>query len=252
MFAWLTPELRGQLIDGAVITIALTVLTSVASLALGLLAALGRLSNRPLRRRVAGIYVEIFRNVPALILVIFFAFAIPNVVDATTRRTIFFSNPIIDALGDLTGLAIPYFGIAAGLALSLNSGAHLAEIFRSGFSAVPTSRIDAARSLGTSHGAALRQLVVPTGTYIAFPAISNRLIHNMKNTSLASFVAVPELFQAIQGLITRTFRATDLLVLAAILYLILSTVMTVGLRLIEGWLARRDGIAPAGEGSVRV
>ena len=71
--------------------------------------------------------------------------------------------------------------------------------------------------------------------------MSNRLIHNLKNTSLASFVAVPELFQVIQGSITRTFRATELLIFAAILYLLLSTVMTAGLALIERRLGKVQG-----------
>lgn len=245
---WLTPQVQEQLIEGLIATLGLTIVTTITSLTLGYWAALGRSSNRPMLRKIAGGYVEIFRNVPALILVIFFAFAVPNLFPIELRRPIFFSNPLADTLGDFTGFPIPYYGAAAALALTLNTGAHLAEIFRSGFASVPASRVDAARSLGASYSAALRAVVAPIGIRIAFPAISNRLIHNLKNTSLASFVAVPELFQVIQGSITRTFRATELLLFAAILYLVLSTVMTFGLRLIERRIGRVQGASTEGLG----
>ncbi len=241
MLDFLTPDLRESLLEGLAITIGLVIVTSLTSLALGFWAGIARSSDRRVRRKVAGIYIEIFRNVPALILVIFFAFAIPNIVPINPRRTIFFNNPVVDLLGDLTGVPIPYYLFAAALALTLNTGAHLAEIFRSGFNSVPVSRVDAARSLGASQIDALRAVVAPIGIRIAFPAVSNRLIHNLKNTSLASFVAVPELFQVIQGEITRTFQATSLLLLAAVMYLVLSTVMTAGLKLIERRLGRVHG-----------
>lgn len=241
MFDWLTPELIDQLLDGLAITVGLTIVTSLTSLALGYWAALARSSGRPIRKRIAGIYVEIFRNVPALILVLFFAFAVPNIVPLESRRTIFFNNPVENLLGDLTGVPIPYYLAAAALALTLNTGAHLAEVFRSGFNSVPVSRVHAARLLGASQLDALRAVVAPIGVRIAFPAVSNRLVHNLKNTSLASFVAVPELFQVIQGEITRTFQATSLLLLAAVMYLALSSVLTAGLKLIERRLGHVQG-----------
>lgn len=241
MFDWLTPELRADVIDGLIITVGLTIVTSVTSLALGYWAALARSGNRPVQRRVGAVIVETFRNIPALILVLFFAFAVPNVVPLDPRRTLFFDNPVFDALGSITGVPIPYYLAAAALALTLNTGAHLAEVMRAGFNSVPVSRVDAARSLGTSQLTALKDVVAPIGIRIAFPAISNRLIHNLKNTSLASFVAVPEFFQVVQGEITRTFQATTLLLFAAGMYLALSTVMTLGLRLIERRLGQVQG-----------
>jgi len=237
---WLTPEVREQLVDGVLVTVWLTLLTSLGSLVLGVLAALGRSSPTRWKRRLAGMFVETFRNIPALILIIFFAFAVPNVVSPERRKALFFDNEIVDGISSITGLPLPYYAIAAGFALTLNTAGHMAEIVRSGFGSVPASRVDAARSLGASHGAALRTVVIPHGIRVAFPAISNRLIHNMKNTSLASFVAVPELFQVIQGSITRTFRATEFLFLAALLYLSLSSVMTVGLSGLGRWLWRKQ------------
>ena len=244
MFDFLTPDVRETFIDGLILTVGLTILTSLTSFALGYWAALGRSGENRLRRLSAGGIVEIFRNVPALILLIFFAFAVPNLFPFDLRRTIFFNNPIVNTLGDVIDVPIPYYAIATVLALTLNTGAHLAEIMRSGFVAVPVNRLDAARSLGASDHEALRAVVAPIGIRLAWPGISNRLVHNLKNTALASFVSLPEFFQLVQGTITRTFRATDLLVFAAIVYLILSTVLTLVLTLIERRLGNVGGINP--------
>ena len=232
MLDWLTPGIQSQVLDGLVVTLWLTAITSVAAIIVGYRAGLALLGDNRLGHVVAATFVQIFRNVPALILVIFFGFAVPNVVPLDARQTLFFDNDVVDLVGSLTGVPIPYYAMAATFALTLNTGAHLAEIFRSGFSSVPQSRIDVARSLGASHADALRSVVAPIGIRIAFPAVSNRLIHNLKNTSLASFLAVPELFQVVQSSISRTFRATDILVFAALLYLALAFALSILLSLI--------------------
>lgn len=224
--------------NGVAVTVVLAVLTSVAAMTVGLVAAIGRRSRRRFVPQVAGGFVELFRNVPALILMIFFAFAVPNVFPADLRRTLFFDNAAVDLLSTITRLPIPYYGIAAATALTLNTGAHLAEILRSGMDAVPGDRIDAARSLGASARTAYFSITIPDGLRIAFPGVTNRLVHNLKNTALASFVAVPDAFNRIQGLITRTFDATNLLIAAAVIYLALATALEFGLHRIERSLWR--------------
>lgn len=235
---WLTPAIREQILEGALITIGLTVLTSILALTVGTIAALARRSTKPAVRRPATVAIELFRNVPALIWVIFFAFAVPKVLPPDARKTVFFDNPAMDFVGDITGLPLPYYAIGAGVALVLNTGAHLAEIIRSGMHAVPIERLEAARSLGATSLTAARTVLVPDAIALSFPAISNRLVHNLKNTALASFVAVPDLFGAIQGSITKTFRASELLVIAAVMYLLLSSGLALVLRLIESRLWR--------------
>ena len=125
---WLTAELSGEIARGVVVTVALTLITSVLSFAVGVLAAIGRRSSHVWTRRISAGFVEIFRNVPALILLIFFAFAVPNVFPADLRRTLFFDNVVVDALGMITTLPLPYYAIAAIVALTANTGAHLAEV----------------------------------------------------------------------------------------------------------------------------
>ncbi|MDA3041020.1 MAG: ABC transporter permease subunit, partial [Actinomycetota bacterium] len=186
----------------------------------------------------ATVFVEIFRNVPALILLIFFAFGLPNLLPADSRRTLLFANPVVDAVSSVTSLPVPYYAFAAILALSLNTGAHLAEILRSGMDAVPAERIEAARTFGASSRTACRTITVPDGVRIAFPGISNRLVHNLKNTALVSFLAVPDAYHQIQAVITETFEATELLLFAAGLYLALAALLELGLRRIKSALWR--------------
>lgn len=235
---WLTGELGAEIASGVVVTIVLTLITSVAAFAVGLTAAIGRRSRHRWARRLAGTFVEIFRNVPALILLLFFAFAVPNLFPADIRRTLFFNNWLVDVAKTVTSLPLPYYAVAAVVALTANTGAHLAEVLRAGMDAVPESRVDAARSLGASARTAYFTVTIPDGVRIAFGGVVNRLVHNLKNTALVSFVAVPDAFAEIQGAITETFVATDLLVFAALVYLTLATLLEFGLRRIEAALWR--------------
>ncbi len=242
MPSWLTPDVVDRLIDGTALTVAITVATCLSSFLVGLGLASARMVGPTWLRRPAVAAIEVFRNVPALIQIIFFAFAVPNVVPFEQRRTLFFDNPVVDGLGAISGVPIPYYLAAAALALTLNTGGHLAELIRAGMQTVPVEQFEAARSLGASRLSATRTVLIPGGVRAGFPAISTRLVHNMKNTALVSFVAVPDLFQVIQGSVTKTFRATEFLLLAALLYLALSAVMTFGLGRIESWLWRGRSI----------
>lgn len=247
-----TAEVFGDLAGGLVVTVVLTLITSALSVLLAIGLAAWRLSGIPAIRRSAGAFIEVFRNVPALIQIIFWAFAVPNLVPAAARAGIFFDNPVIDGLVTITGLPVPYYAVAATIGLTLNTSAHLAEVLRAGIGAVPSERVDGARTLGADPRTVYLTVVLPTAVRTSFPAISTRLVHNMKNTALASFVAVPELFNAIQGSINKTFQATQYLTLAALLYLGLSAVMSVALDRVDRRLHRWPAATaerPASSGS---
>jgi polar amino acid transport system permease protein len=237
-FDWLSVETAQLLLNGLWLTVALTAITSLLSLAVGVGVGTLRMSRRRWVRRMAGVFIEIHRNVPALVLIIFWAFALPNLVPDASRRTVFFDNWIVDGLGQLTGLAIPYYMLAAVLALSANTGAYLAELFRAGVGTIPQEHVDAARSLGASRRVVFGVIILPQGLRAAFPAISTRLIHNMKNTALVAFVATPEFFHSTQTAISRSFRAAELLFLAAVVYLALSLSFATLLRRVERRMER--------------
>ena len=229
----LTPETVSLLLAGLTLTIALTVVTSITSFVVGIGVGTLRLSANRLIRSAAGTFVEVFRNIPALIQIIFWAFAFPSLFPADTRMFLFFDNSVMTWLTTVTGLSLPYSALAACFGLTLNTGAHMAELFRAGVGTLPRERIETARLLGAGTLALFWWVLLPGGVRAAFPAITTRLIHNMKNTALASFVAVPEFFQTVQASITQSFRAVEFLTIAAVVYLLLSTVMAGLLRRVD-------------------
>jgi polar amino acid transport system permease protein len=219
---WLTPEIVSLLVRGLLVTVVLTVITSAAALVLGVGIGWLRLSASPFGRAMAIGYVEVFRNVPALVAVIFWVYALPNAFDPETRRALFFDNPFINGLGRLTGLSIPYYAVGAAIGLTLNTSAYIAELFRAGVGTLAREHLEAARSLGASSKSAFWNVLLPQGLNAASPALVTRLVHNLKNTALAGIVAVPEFFKAVQTSITRSFHAVELLLLASVCYCLLS------------------------------
>ncbi len=233
---WLTPETVNLLIKGLWLTLWLTLITSVLSLAMGVGIGALRIWGRRRASLPAAIFVETFRNIPALVLIIFFAFAVPNAFPAHLRQTLFFNNSFINATGSISRLPVPWYALAAALGLTLNTAAYIAELFRAGVGTIAGEHVDAARSMGASWPTIFRAILIPGGLKAAYPAISSRLIHNFKNTALVSFVAVPEFFNSISTAINRTFMAIEFLTLAAVVYLALSIGLSAGLRRLERYL----------------
>jgi His/Glu/Gln/Arg/opine family amino acid ABC transporter permease subunit len=250
IFDWLSLETAQLLLRGLLLTIALTAVTSLLSLAVGVAVGTLRFLQRRWMWWMATAFIEIHRNVPALLLIIFWAFALPNLLPEASRRAIFFDNWLMNGVGEVTGLAIPYYLLASVLALTLNTGAYLAELFRAGIGTIPQEHVDAARSLGASRRAVFGLIILPQGLRAAFPAISTRLIHNMKNTALVALVSTPEFFHNTQAAISRSFRAAELLLLAAAVYLALSLAFATLLRWVERRLDRRPPLKRGSRGSV--
>ena len=235
---WLTSDIVDALVRGVVVTVTLAVVTGVLAFVVGVATGMARMSRSAALRKPAGAFIEVFRNVPALIQIIFWAFAFPSVFPPDRRRTIFFDNAFWDAITDLTGLLLPYYVVAACTGLVMNTGAHLAELFRAGAGTIPSERVEAARSLGAGRWAVFWMIVLPGALRASWPAITTRLIHNLKNTALVSFVAVPDLFNAMQGAISETFRATELLTLTAAAYVALAALFSALLRQVDVRLHR--------------
>lgn len=236
---WLNDDVIQLLMRGIWLTLWLTAITSILSLIVGVMFGTLRLSGRVWARSLATVYIEIHRNVPALVLIIFWAYAVPNLFAPDARKAIFFDNSVVTWLESVTGLSLFYYALAAIVALTLNTSAYLAELFRAGVGTIHREHVDAARSLGATGTTVFRRILLPQGLLAAFPAITTRLIHNMKNTALVALVAVPDYFHATQASITRTFRAMEFLILAALVYLVLSALMSAALNRLEVYLTRR-------------
>lgn len=233
MLKWLTPEILGLLAQGLWLTILLTIITSLLSMGLGLLVGALRLLGKPWASLPASLFVETFRNIPALVLIIFWAFAFPNAFSPEVRTALFFDNGVMHKLAGLSGLPVPWYALAATLGLTLNTAAYIAEIFRAGVGTIAYEHVGAAQTMGASATTVFRVILVPGGLRAAYPAITSRLIHNFKNTALASFVSVPEFFNSINTSITRSFLAIEFLTLAAAIYLALSLGLSLGLHWLE-------------------
>jgi polar amino acid transport system permease protein len=202
--------------EGAVITIALTIVSFVAGLAIGLGVALLRGSRFRVLRLVAWAYIWIFRALPTLVLLFFVWDALPQLV------------PALRGPGFL-----PFY--AAAIALSVNEAAYAAEIIRGGLLAIDDGQRLAARALGMPPIAVFRRIMAPQLVRIVIPPIANDFITLLKITSLASAVSLHEIMTATQTQVASSFRFAEWFSAAAIYYLVLVSVFMVG----QAWLERR-------------
>jgi len=193
------------------IAIEVTLLTIVLSWVCGLVAALGKTSPYRWLRAPAEFYIWFIRGTPTLIQVFIVYFGLPQI-----------------------GLRLPPF-IAGVVALGFGEGAYIAEIIRSGLSAIPRGQRESSVALGMSSLQTLRRIIVPQVIRIALPSLTNEAITTLKNTSLLSTITVVELTLHTQTMIAQTFRPFEFYGLAALLYLAMTTVLT----RVAHWLEKR-------------
>ncbi|MEU0655608.1 amino acid ABC transporter permease [Streptomyces albogriseolus] len=194
-----------------VITLALknTVLYTVTGfgvgLALGMVIALMRLSSVGPYRWLAGVYIEIFRGLPALLIFIFIGVAVPLAFPGT------------EIIGGTYG--------KVALALGLVAAAYMAETIRAGIQAVPKGQMEAARSLGFSPGRAMVSIIIPQAFRIILPPLTNELVLLFKDSSLVLFLGVTleerELSKYGRDLASQTANSTPILV-AGLCYLLIT------------------------------
>jgi len=206
--------------SGLWITIQLSVLSLLGSLVLGTLIAVLRVSPlAPLRWIGAG-YVEFFRNTPLLVQLFFLYFATPYV-------GIYLGTPETFAFN------------AALLGLALYHAAYVGEVVRGGLIGVEHGQIEAARSLGLSYLQTLRFVQLPQTFRSVVPPLGNIAIALVKNSSLAATIGVAEVLFAGEIVESRTFRADEAYGSVALLYLVLTIPMGIGVN----WLERRLVVA---------
>ncbi len=191
-------------------TLIYTVLAFVLGVVLGLSAALLRLSSIRPYRWAAAIYIEIFRGLPALLTIVFVGFITPIALGIRFPEVLGVSSAGIVALG-------------------LVAGAYLAETIRAGIEAVPPGQVEAARSLGMTHGQTLRKVVVPQAFRIVVPPLTNELVLLLKDTALLAVLGVTidqkELTKFGRDAGAQGFNGTPLVV-AGLLYLAITIPLT--------------------------
>jgi polar amino acid transport system permease protein len=160
-----------QLLEGLWTTVLLGAVSIVIGLAAGLPLALLRLYGPAALRAVARVYIDVFRSIPLLVLLVLVYYALPFV-----------------------GVRLSSFA-AATLALSMVGCAYTAEIFRAGIEAIPRGQFDAASAIGLTFFDALREVVLPQALRIVTPPLTSNCINVLKDTALASVVAMPDLLK---------------------------------------------------------
>lgn len=138
-------------------------------------------------------------------------------------------------------LIIPGFSFTAVqsgiITTSLNAGAYLAEIFRGGISAVPKGQTEAARSLGLSQGKTMRKVVLPQAVKIAIPAMVNQFIITVKDTSILSVIALPELTNKAKVYVGATYQFFATWLYVALIYLVLISILMIISQKVEASLS---------------
>jgi len=201
---------RLYIIEGINMTLGVTVIALAIGLLLGLIAGICKLSKHKVFSSPATFYVELFRNTPELVQLIWVYYCLP-------------------ILFGLHMVAIT----SCILALGLNAGGYLAEVFRAGIQAVDKGQIEAARSLGLSHFQTMYKITLPQTIRIMLPPFVNQSIVLLKNSSLVSVLGVADLTYRAQVVATNTFRPIEIFTAAATLYFILCTVLSYIARLSE-------------------
>ena len=184
------------LLEGLWITIALGVVSIVAGLVTGLLMALVRLYGPPAVQAVARVYIDVFRSIPLLVLLVLVYYALPFVGVRLTSFT------------------------SAATALTLVSCAYTSEIFRAGIQAIPKGQFEAADAIGLGFFDRMRDVVLPQAIRIVVPPLTSNCINVLKDTALASVVAMPDLLKQATQAQALAANPTPLIG-AAVLYLLL-------------------------------
>jgi polar amino acid transport system permease protein len=221
-----------RLLHGVVLTIELTAASMTIGIALGVLLAVMRLSPNPLVSGASWVYIWVFRGTPVLVQILLWY----NVAALYPRFSI--GIPFGPAFWhfDASSAITPF--VAGMLALGLNEGAYMAEIVRAGIISVPEGQVDAAQSLGMRRLQTMRRIVLAQAMRVIVPPTGNETISMLKTSSLVSVIAVPELLYASQLIYSVNYRTIQLLIVASLWYLIVTTVLTVGQYYLERRFAR--------------
>jgi polar amino acid transport system permease protein len=228
----------GRVLDGFWLTLKLSIISGVLSLAWGLvLAVLRQLPGRPLApvRWLTIAYIDVFRGVP-LLLVLFLlsGFLSAAQVEGVIPREL--------GLPTWLGETSPFWWGVMGLTLTY--GAYMAEVYRAGIEAVPHGQMEAARSLGMSHGTAMRHVIVPQAVRKVIPPLLNDFIALMKDTSLVGVLGALEVVQVGFDVQTEQINGSAL-TLGALLFLLVTIPLA---RIVDHLIARQQGkIARGGQ-----
>lgn len=192
----------------AIETMKLTSASILLGLVIGLIAAFMKLSTFWPIRFVANVYITVIRGTPILLQLFIIYYGLTHFV-----------------------VLKPY--PAAIIAFGAHNGAYIAEIFRGAIQSIDRGQMEAARSIGMTHFQAMRRIILPQAIKRAIPPLGNQFIIALKDSSLASTIAVRELMLRSQQLGASTFRYMEYFIIAGIYYLIMTSILTLAVNYVE-------------------
>ncbi|MGP3999904.1 amino acid ABC transporter permease [Streptomyces sp. 8N706] len=215
-----------RILAGAGRTLLISVLSMLIGLVLGLIFAVMRLSKNPVTGSVAWLYIWFFRGTPVLVqLLIWFNLAL-----------IF---PVLN-LGfykdEMTDVMTPF--MVALLGLGLNEGAYMAEIVRAGIQSVDEGQTEASHALGMTSTKTMRRVVLPQAMRVIIPPTGNEFINLLKTSSLVTVVSYVDLLRAAQNIGSTSFATFELLLVASVWYLVLTSLFSIGQYYLERHYAK--------------
>ncbi|MHA6646362.1 amino acid ABC transporter permease [Mesorhizobium sp. A623] len=200
---------------GAGMTILVSGVAIILGMPLGLVLCFGVTSKKTWLRRFSRIYQSMWRGTPILVQLLIIYYLLP-----------------------LIGINVAPI-LAAIIALTLNTIAFQAEIFRGGLLAIPPGQLEAARMVGIRKWAARQHILVPQILRLVIPSLVNETISILKNSSLVSVIAVTELMRVSQQIVATTYRPFEIYITAAIIYIVINFLLSLIGRMAEQRLARR-------------
>lgn len=207
----------GFLLSGVQLTLLVTAAALSSGALLGLFIALARMSPRRWLQLPAIGYIEVFRNTPALIQLMWVYYCLPILVGV-----------------DMSAV------VSATLALAVNGAAYIAEIIRGGIQGVDRGQVEAARTLGMSHAQTMRKIVLPQAFRRMIPPFVNESVSILKFSSLVSVLGVADLTYQATVLSTTSFRPIEIFTFIAMVYLALCSALAYFARRLELRLAVSD------------
>lgn len=212
--------------EGTLVTIVLSFATVLLGTIIGLIATVLQQSQNKILKGIANAYTQVVRGTPMLLQLFLWLYGFPMIG---------LSIPAVAALGNVYGSRE---FLTAIIALSINSGAYICEIFRGGLESIDKGQMEAGRALGLSRRETLFSVIIPQATRVVLPGLGNEFITMIKESSIVSTVGVFDVMYAQNIVKSATYSIFEPLILIGLIYFVLTFILTKGMKYLEKRLNR--------------